>query len=397
MDKLFKIEALGPLSVPNSNKQEYYNYQHLVWELTLHLNKQMGGNKEIDKNLPSLNIDSSDIGMDSDMGSFTAKSWDSVTDYFLHDNLDMGAEAQNVLSTSGREIMTPSCFAVKDLYYIESIKNYEHNIKASPKNSNIFKETFVNNPNIENELTRLPIKDQAEALLPGDLIEDNSFINKSFNQNLKVTLEEIDKTVPKSVKLTPNYSFIPSRVKTDHSGRVIQNINSSNDSEPPVVWYIGDSTSANAYPESFVDVDFYRVGVGSEPGGTFDSCVTNIERIAREMQPLGDNVRKIILYMAINCDIIKSHPFFKWQVNPNLRQVVNGLNWSKYKIENTFVSLGIKNVTVIFTIPPVPDLKRYCSRNHKIVPPYDPNNQADLHLLKQLDLLASALECIELV
>ncbi|CAF4331674.1 unnamed protein product, partial [Rotaria magnacalcarata] len=286
MDKLFKIEALGPLSVPNSTKQEYYNYQHLVWELTLHLNKQMGVNKEIDKqNLPPLNIDTSDIGIDSDMGSFTAKSWDSVTDYFLHDNLDMGAEAQNIPSTSGREMMTPSCFAVNDLYCLESIKNYEQNIKASPINSNIFKETFVNIPNIKDELTELPIKDQAEALLPKDLIENNSFIDKSFNQKLKVALDKFDKTIPKSVKITPNYSFIPSRVKTDHSGRVIQNINSSNDSEPPVVWYIGDSTSANAYPES----------------------------------------------------------------------------------------------------------------SQKIVPTYDPNNQADLHLLKQLDLLASALECIELV
>ncbi|CAF2041598.1 unnamed protein product, partial [Rotaria magnacalcarata] len=239
----------------------------------------------------------------------------------------------------------------------DSIKNYEQNIKASPKNPNIFKEIFVNIPYVKDELTEYPIKDQAEALLPEDLIEDNSFVDKSFSQKLKVSLDKFDKTIPKSIKVKRKYSFVPSRVKADHSGRVIQNINSSNDSEPPVVWYIGDSTSANAYPESFVDVDFYRVGIGSEPGGTFDSCINNIERIAREMQPLGDNVRKIILYMAINCDIIQRHPFFKWQVNPNLRQVVNGLNWSKHKIENTFDSLGIKNVTVIFTIPPVPDLK----------------------------------------
>ncbi|CAF2041970.1 unnamed protein product [Rotaria magnacalcarata] len=394
IDKLFKIEALGVLSVKNKTKKEKYNYKNLVWELTLYLNEAMGTNEELNSHIqPPINIVTSEVTTDSDLESFSAKSWDSISDYLLHDTSNIGAETKNI----GRKIMTPSCFALNDLYCLESIKNYEQNIKASPYQSNKFKETFVNIPDNKEQLIKYPIKDQAEALLPKDFVKEETFLDRSFSQKLKIKLDKFVNNIPKSETVKPKYSFVPSRVRTDHSGKVIQSILSLKDPEPPVVWYIGDSTAANAFPEKFVDVDFYRVGVGSEPGGTFDSCINNIERIAREMQPLNDNVRKIILYMAINCDIIQKHPFFKWQVNPKLRQVINGLNWSKHKIENTFVSLGIKNVTVIFTIPPVPDLKRYCSRSHQIIPTYDPNNQADFHLLNELDLLATALECVELV
>ncbi|CAF2245961.1 unnamed protein product [Rotaria magnacalcarata] len=236
---------------------------------------------------------------------------------------------------------------------------------------------------------------QAAAVIAGSQLFSEHFITLPLKS--QVTQSDESDTLSLYTPHDSIFSSLPPRVRTDRSGKVVENLyDIYHLKERPEFLYIGDSTAKNVFPEGLADFDKYTVSIGYTPGGNFDECVKNVEMLAGSIQCLRDGVKKYVIFMAINCDVIVKDMWKKWKVNPNIKQAINGLNWGKRKIENIFSDLGIKNITVIFTIPFITDLKRYRSRDHKIIPSYDVNDPNDLETLRELETLAVALETIQL-